>query len=250
VPILGTTASSTFKPDKISSLSFWLDASDSSTITQTSNQVSQWNDKSSKGYNVSQATSANMPLTNQSTKNGLNVIYFDGVNDLLVNTTNSLMNNINGYSAFVVVSDFTTSGVTSRIFQKDTASVGASWLSFRRLVANGKLWSLVTRRLSTDTAVTFESTTNANSNYNLQSSIGDFLTGVITLRVNKVQEATGTTTTGTTNSVTGAAISIGALVTPLQFANANIAEIVIYERTLSTQEIQNVENYLTSKWGL
>jgi len=54
----------------------WLDASDSSTITESSGSVSQWNNKGSLG-NFTQATSANQPTTGVTTLNGLNVIDFD-----------------------------------------------------------------------------------------------------------------------------------------------------------------------------
>jgi hypothetical protein len=59
----------------------WLDASDTSTITEVSGAVSQWNNKGNLA-NVSQGNNANKPTTGASTQNGLNVINFDG-NDRL-----------------------------------------------------------------------------------------------------------------------------------------------------------------------
>jgi hypothetical protein len=59
----------------------WLDAADTSTITESSGSVSQWNDKSGNGYNVTQGTGLNQPTTGSATINGLNVISFDGSND-------------------------------------------------------------------------------------------------------------------------------------------------------------------------
>lgn len=54
----------------------WLDASDISTITESSGSVSQWNDKSGKGRNLVQATGASQPTTGSATQNGLNVLSF------------------------------------------------------------------------------------------------------------------------------------------------------------------------------
>lgn len=56
----------------------WLDASDAATITSSGGKVSQWNDKSGNGRNVTQATSAAQPSTGTATQNGRNVLVFDG----------------------------------------------------------------------------------------------------------------------------------------------------------------------------
>jgi hypothetical protein len=55
----------------------WLDAADTSTITESSGSVSQWTNKGSLG-NVTQGTGANQPTTGSATQNGLNVLTFDG----------------------------------------------------------------------------------------------------------------------------------------------------------------------------
>jgi hypothetical protein len=56
----------------------WLDASDTATITASLGSVSQWDDKSGNGRNVTQGTAAAQPTTGASTLNGLNVLNFDG----------------------------------------------------------------------------------------------------------------------------------------------------------------------------
>ena len=79
-----------------SSLALWLDADDVSTITLNGSNVSQWNDKSGNGRNVSQATAANQPTYTPSGLNGRPAVVFDGVNDYLaaasplIGTTHSL----------------------------------------------------------------------------------------------------------------------------------------------------------------
>lgn len=55
----------------------WLDASDATTITASSGDVSQWNNKGSLG-NFTQATGAVQPKTGVTTLNGLNVLDFAG----------------------------------------------------------------------------------------------------------------------------------------------------------------------------
>ena len=54
-PLCRAVFSLTSIPDNI----LWLDASDSSTITEVSGAVSQWDDKSGNGNHVSQGTMSN-----------------------------------------------------------------------------------------------------------------------------------------------------------------------------------------------
>jgi hypothetical protein len=67
-----------FSPSDLSGLVAWWDASDTATITHSSNAVSQWNDKSGNGYHLVQSTGAAKPTTNTRTQNGLNCLDFDG----------------------------------------------------------------------------------------------------------------------------------------------------------------------------
>jgi hypothetical protein len=62
-------------PDVVLNSALWLDASDTSTITQSGGAVSQWNNKGSLG-NFAQGNGALQPTTNATTLNGLNVIDF------------------------------------------------------------------------------------------------------------------------------------------------------------------------------
>ena len=58
----------------------WFDASNAASITTvgTAGHVSQWNDLSGHGYNVTQATDAARPITGTATVNARNVIRFSG----------------------------------------------------------------------------------------------------------------------------------------------------------------------------
>lgn len=63
------------EPDFLSSAPMWFDASDLSTITETSGNVSQWDNKGT-GPDFVQSTSSLQPRTGDTTINGLNVIDF------------------------------------------------------------------------------------------------------------------------------------------------------------------------------
>ena len=56
---------------------FWVDASDESTIVESSGSVSEWQDKSGKGRDLTQSIGAQQPTTGTRTLNGLNVLDFD-----------------------------------------------------------------------------------------------------------------------------------------------------------------------------
>jgi hypothetical protein len=61
----------------------WWDASDSSTITESSGAVSNWANKGTGGstYDLTQATGTRQPLTGSNTQNAKNLLTFDGAND-------------------------------------------------------------------------------------------------------------------------------------------------------------------------
>ena len=64
-----------FSPAYVSSgLVLWLDASDTSTITSSSGNVTQWNDKSGGGYNFTQSNTTYTPVVASSALNGRSVM--------------------------------------------------------------------------------------------------------------------------------------------------------------------------------
>jgi hypothetical protein len=102
------TTDAPFSPGDLSP-QLWLDASDSSTITESSGSVSQWNNKGSLG-NFTQGTGASQPTTNASTLNSLNVIDF-AVGDFLIAANQNewtFMHNGTVYEVFSVLKFGTT----------------------------------------------------------------------------------------------------------------------------------------------
>ena len=61
--------------------SLWLDASDASTVSHSSNSVNQWSDKSGNNYHASQSVEASQPTLISSVQNGKSVLTFDGSDD-------------------------------------------------------------------------------------------------------------------------------------------------------------------------
>ena len=72
----GAGSSPSFSPTNISGLIFWLDASDTGTVTESSGDVSQWDDKSGNGHDFVQATAINQPVYTPNSQNGLHTVDF------------------------------------------------------------------------------------------------------------------------------------------------------------------------------
>ena len=98
----------------LENLSLWLDADESTTVTHSSNAVSQWSDKSGSGNDATQSTAANKPALTESGLNGKPVITFDGTNDSLASTS---LNISQSYSIFLVAK--TNNNATGRDYLFD-----------------------------------------------------------------------------------------------------------------------------------
>ncbi|MGH7237182.1 MAG: hypothetical protein ACREGF_01460, partial [Candidatus Saccharimonadales bacterium] len=107
-----------FDPSKLANLALWLDASDSATITQVANAVSQWNDKSGNSNNVTQGTGANQPVTNSFTINSLNAISFTSSKSMAV--PSEMYSYTNGANtSFFVHKNNVTTGTGQSMFTAD-----------------------------------------------------------------------------------------------------------------------------------
>jgi len=88
-------------PAELSDLDAWYDASDETTITDTGGLVDGLEDKSPNGYDLIGSSTAR-PVTGSTTINSLNVIDFDGVNDVL-KTAREDPDNFDNFAVFIVV---------------------------------------------------------------------------------------------------------------------------------------------------
>jgi len=86
------------------STALWLDATDSTTITESSGAVSQWNDKSGNGRNAT-ASSTARPTTGTRTINSLNVLDFNGSSNSMTFATAPMSGTSSGMAVYVVQLD-------------------------------------------------------------------------------------------------------------------------------------------------
>lgn len=132
---------STWTPSQIPTL-FWYDASDTSTITATGNIISQVNDKSGNGYNLTVKGGQTGPSTGTRTLNGLNVIEYDGVAGCLENFSfayNQFASPLN--IALVVQADTSGSGLQYFLLAGTPSTTNSQRQSIRRTTTDG--WQII-----------------------------------------------------------------------------------------------------------
>jgi len=213
-------------PTTIGTIALWLDGSDASSITESGGLITQVNDKSGNNKN-STASGTTRPTLSSGALNGRSVMNFDGSTDYL-NINSSV-----AYRTVAVVAKYTP-GTTFADYNGiigdfSGASPGAGH------VLNGNSG---TNKLATGTA-SFSSayrngTLVAGSSGHDFSPINEYWIGVFTL------PASQTNTTSAIGKVNGGG----------RYWSGDIAEVIAYSSTLTTNERQSLENYLSTKWGI
>lgn len=209
----------------------WLDGADDDVFSYSSGTlVSQWRDKSGNDNHVSQSTTSSQPTRNR-TLNSKSVVDFDGSDDSL-SSSNSLTLS-SGHTMFAVT-------------LTDAFSSDAGLISINNNLSNG-----IT--VHTGGLVYFyygSGGYNTTQGVNLSTSY--ILTKVWTGATsgNRISYKNGTqgTSSGTmANSNSTGVLRLGQQTT---YYNGYIAEVVIYNRELSQDEITKVHNYLQNKWNI
>jgi hypothetical protein len=233
-----TGAATIFFPDDISSLEAWYDASDINTITKDgSDLVSAWNDKSLNGYDLSASGTARPTWTdNQLNKRA--VLDFDGTANTfaLPSALYAISNGANTIFAVCktdtdtslqVVIGFSESGIT-RTDLRYTVATGAIYYQSRNAsgggisktsVADTSYGILMGRRSGATQAIAYNNSTESTNSFGADEN------GVDAAHI--------------------ASFSGGSF-----FLDGQIAEILIFNESLSSADITDVNNYLSYKWSI
>jgi hypothetical protein len=217
-------------------LAGWWDASDAATITSSAGKVSQWNDKSGGGRHLTQATSAAQPTL--ATVNGRNAIQFDGVDDILSNPS-VIPTTLDAHAMFVVVrsdgAQSTPGGYTaSALANGDYWGIGLSLL-----IAYSTNVGLLRSGHGTTPGTSLSPTSGVHLMSATTTGAGSLL-----FHYNAVQEATAPTASGV--APPGGLLTVGA--NPPAFTKGTVCEALIYNRTITVAERQQIEQYLLTKW--
>jgi len=218
-----------FSPSSLTGLQFWVDFSDLSTITSSGGFVSQVQDKSGNNRDLTQPTSSNRPAIGASSKNGLDVLTFDGGDAM----ESPRWTQPQPVTMFAVVRNSDNSGANRQMIGNQSSRNPTFYKSGNvwRLYAGSELPSSVT----------------VDNSWHYLGGVAN--TGSSALRLDGVQIASGNISGLSWNN---SSIAIG---NAPDYGNGfgwigDISEVFIYSRVLTNSEITQVESYLNSKWFL
>jgi hypothetical protein len=238
-------ASNRFTPRSLSP-ALWLDASDSSTITQASGLVSEWRDKSGNNLHVKQDLTANRPSIGLFLKNGLNVIGFDGVNNILEST--SSIDLTQGATVYVVASNDERRNYNGLFRIASSVSVENSLFEiyWQAGSANSGNLAVVSNRGVSSNFLLFSNTGPALGDYYAASAsvTPNSSSSILYMNGNQILAVAGPLTPTSSNLFwIGKGYSSGLL-------KGKIAEVIAVPRLISADEKKAADKYLRDKWAL
>lgn len=226
----------------------WLDSSDASSIydsdgdnaqtgTGGSNDgfagtVATWADKSGNNYDVT-ALTGEQPVYGSALLNGYKILSFDGINDRLTNLTTSLTGT--DMTMYVI---FRRTSNTGREALLDLGSNPDRNAIFINEGGTDKYNYYLNGSFYNTTTTYFYTTYKMVSMTQSGTSLNMWVDGASGL---SATTATRTATTG---------ITIGDDSTSGDWLQGDIAEVLIYDHSLTSDERHDMENYLAKKWGL
>lgn len=258
LPGIIASSQTSFNPLSIANCKVWLDASDTSTISLSGSEVTQWTDKTANGYTFTQGTSANRPLSGTRTQNGRNVIDFDGTNDKLVATSSGSTWNFlhNGTEHTILVAFLQDVDSNNGFFLGTSAANFVNRGASHGVLAGDRIFSQVATGSGSIRAVdadvtsfgdmqvfTYVSFTMKPSNATASERVAfRYKNGA----ANKPNAATGAVSTSDATF----ALSIGSNSTDTFPLNGVLGEILIYDVALSDANRGLLETYLATKWNI
>jgi len=205
-------------------------------IRDGSNLVSQWNDKSGKVRNMS-SSGSNRPLFQSTGLGGLGAIQFDGSDDFMTFSDQTL--------SYIASKSFTIVYVASKPANNNTWILGGTAAGTRNNLYFGNL-----------TSNTHRFGFNNDDQGSIVTVAPAGTTEIYTLVYNSTNnerivrrngtEVSRAVSQGSLSSMTGQ--SIGRYVS--SYGNFKIGELIIYDRALQFSEYRTVEKDLISKWSI
>jgi hypothetical protein len=215
-----------------SALALWLDADDASTITLNGNNVSQWDDKSGKGNNVSQDSADLQPAYTAG------AVAFN--NDMLIAATSILTNDFSGELTMMSVSSFVAEEAGYLYGAVDTGGTAFYQATTGGFLGLGNTQSGATINTRPHGFV-LPSMNIAGSVYN--NTVVDYSFNGI------VVNSTAAYDFGAPN----VAFALGNRkngTLPATFWVGSHHELIVTNTALSVADRQKLEGYLAHKWGL
>jgi len=237
-------------PTDISGCIGWYDAADASTLfaadtgsTLATTTVGRWANKGTLGSSLDllQSGSTARPSISSNALNGLPIVLFDGQNDFLRSGGSvTLSANLTYLLVFRFASDYVSGG--PRIVDGGDGSP----------VRSGEFY----QNFSNTSVALFQGTTNGSTTLpsNALRTYGVWLAQYSTtdarIGYNGVSSFASGTTSGANGAGTRITMAATGTATPSEFGNIQMAELCVFNSTLSVANRARVEAYLAAKWGI
>ena len=258
LPVVFRSTRDDFQPTDIDGLALWLDASASGDLFQNSDgtvpavnagdPVGYWRDRSGNGRHATQATGASRPTISATAQNGRKALAFDGANGWMRTDRTTYA----ARSVFTVFRRTGTAAANTYIgpFSKQ-ASVAAGYggASYNSSQAGG--WSAASGAANNRLYWNNNALTAAYHNGASIPSVAasDYTVGfpapidTVTPAILYAEVA------GETSGNQSWFFGTEAFSTARKYP-ADMAEVLIYSRALTTSERQRIERYLAARWGI
>lgn len=225
-----------FSPKSLPGLALWLDGSDTaSTVLDTG--VTTWKDKSGNARDFTQTTGANQPTL--TTLNGRQALSFNGSSTQMTraSVSPSAVVDATGAVSFVVFAP--ASDTTYSILHTGTNN------SHRDRFSDTNSYTGVFRATRFAAVVTGKMPTNSTALLVHQVDTTNHL-----IRINRVQEHSGLSDLANYRAAAAGTWRIGVGPDLADFLAGTVAEVVVYGRSMTAAEVDRIEKYLVTKWGL
>jgi hypothetical protein len=221
----GGAAAAAFAPSDIAGLQLWCKAD--ALVLNNDDPVTTWTDSSGAGHDLSQSSAGAKPTYKTNIVNGKPVIRFDGSSDVMAVTYTQLQ----PVTAFVIAACDTFAGDNRTLFDGQTINT----MIFRIDSATG-VTTLYAGAVLQHTAIVEDTWT--------------ILTAVVNGASSKIFVSGGTPASGDAGAQTFTGLTVGRDGTSTAFWAGDIAEIILYDTSLSNANLNNVGTYLATKYAL
>lgn len=219
-------------PVQISGIGLWFDAADAGTIS-TATGVSEWADKSGNANHATQGTGSAQPTRQASIQNGLPAIRFTGSASQFF----SLASAVTGSGGYTCIAALKRSGPTGTNQCHVLGRAAGEGFS-TRLWSDDRLYhSLVT--------------SYRTSNASLGAGV-KLITTIVNSNNTGSQRVNGAVVAGADSAGLGTTTldRVGVGRTMSEYGNFDLFEFAFWPSVLTTDQIDAVEFYLKSKWGI
>lgn len=240
------TVPPTFDPSVLQNLFLWFDGADMSSIVRSNGtNISIWNDKSGKNYNLTNTAYTGPTIVTTSANPVGYTINYNGTNQFLSNLTMSPAANSTSVTLFAVFS-YTDPANFGRLFDGFNPGSPDNFPVLRLSAGNPGIFNVVK---GNGVAATPTSTVSNlwSTGLRIFSTVCTSTRDLSTF----INGSAGNTGVVSSNAVNFSRITVGvANYLTGNFLPANINEIVLYDTALTPTQRQKVEGYLAWKWGL